>query len=59
MPRVAVINEETKIVHNIIELEDDNNWEVPVGFYIVKTDLAFIGGLHKGDKFVEPTSNDD
>lgn len=51
--RTAVVNAETHIVENVIELEVVSAWPVPEGYYIVQRADADIGKLWDGTEFLD------
>lgn len=55
MSRRAVVNDQTLIVENVIELEDDADWPIPEGRIIVDApDSGSIGDVWDGEYFVPP-----
>ena len=58
MARYALINDATKVVVNVIELEVGANWAPPEGHSVVKSNKAGPGDTYVNRKFVkapEPT----
>lgn len=54
MSRYAVINNQTNIVQNVIELADGSEWTPPEGHRLVASDIAGIGDTRQGDRFIRP-----
>lgn len=58
MARYAVINEQTKKVVNVIELEEKSRYIPPVGQFIVKSDIGNIGNeFVMGNSFLNIETN--
>ena len=52
MARYALIDDATKIVRNVIELEEGADWSPPPGQTLVKSDVASPGDTYASRKFV-------
>ena len=55
MGRYAVINDVTRVVVNVIELEPDAVWTPPEGCSVVEGDAAENGGTFVDGEFVPPS----
>lgn len=52
--RYALINIETGIVENVIELDNDTDWLPPEGYIVVRTDSGNINDTYNDGEFVTP-----
>jgi hypothetical protein len=52
--RYAVVNSETNIVENVIELDDGSDWPTPDGCYLVLAPTASPGDSYVNGEFVSP-----
>ena len=50
--RYALINNETNVVENVIELEDGHKWKCPENYRVEPTDEHTINDQHDGEKFI-------
>lgn len=55
MSRYAVIDQTTKTVTNVVEIEAGATWAPPEGHVIRKSDIANPGDRWDGRKFVRPS----
>ena len=54
MATKCIINSATKIVENVIVIEDGVEWSAPHGFEIAPNNTGNIGDTWDGEKFVSP-----
>lgn len=58
--RYALINSQTTVVENVIELSDnwpgDESWNVPEGYIVKSSDSASIGDTYNGKTFKAPVA---
>lgn len=52
--RYAVVNDTTKIVTNVIVLDEDGDWTLPEGHKIVKSEQARKRDTYSNRKFIRP-----
>jgi hypothetical protein len=52
--RYAVINTNTGLVENVIELDEGGDWSAPEGCEIVESDVAGPGWAYSAGKFTAP-----
>ncbi len=50
--RYALINNETNVVENVIELDDGHKWKCPENYRVERTDEHTINDIHDGEKLI-------